>query len=87
MRLQAAVRNGTPRWRDTAHRNDCFDMRFATASNLKRQCLVMDRELYRYQKFLSDIAGQDIIEHGNRVNNIVQHVRDFLRNCTGIAAF
>lgn len=47
----------------------------------------MDRELYRYQKFLSDIAGQDIIEHGNRVNNIVQHVRDFLRNCTGIAAF
>lgn len=57
-------------------------MRFATSSNPGRQCLVMDRERYRYQKFLSDIAGQDIVEHRNRINSIVQHVRDFLRSCT-----
>ena len=29
-----------------------------------KTCLVLDRESYRYQAFLSDIAGQDIAAHG-----------------------
>ena len=31
-----------------------------------KSCLVLDANRSNYQKFLSDIAGQDILQHGNR---------------------
>lgn len=34
--------------------------RFGSAKQRKKKCLVLDRERYRFQKFCSDIAGQDI---------------------------
>lgn len=43
-------------------------------------CLVLDREQHRYQKFCSDIAGQDISAHKGRVEIAVSVVRDFLRS-------
>ncbi len=30
----------------------------------RKRCLILDSEPYRYQKFISDIAGQDIRSHG-----------------------
>jgi hypothetical protein len=42
-------------------------------------CLVLDRESYRYQKFCSDIAGQDISAHGGKIDRVISEVRDFLR--------
>jgi len=48
------------------------------ARNSKR-ILVLDRIPYRYQKFLSDIAGQDIEIHGNNLNTLMKVVRDWLR--------
>ena len=38
----------------------------------------MDREPYRYQKFISDIAGQDIFVHNNNPEEVVRIVRDWL---------
>ena len=35
---------------------------------------------YRYQAFLSDIAGQDIRAHGNDGRRIATHIRDWLRD-------
>ena len=37
---------------------------FGNAVQRRKTCLVLDREPYRYQAFLSDIAGQDIAAHG-----------------------
>jgi len=43
-------------------------------------CLVLDRSRFRYQKFCSDIAGQDIAAHQRNVADAVEAVRDFLRS-------
>jgi hypothetical protein len=56
---------------------------FGTGWHRSKRCLVLDRERYRFQKFISDIAGQDIKAHGNSPENVVRTVRDWLRNAIG----
>ncbi|MEP6667972.1 MAG: hypothetical protein ABJF10_02400 [Chthoniobacter sp.] len=46
----------------------------------EKLCLILDREPYRYQKFCSDIAGQDIGAHGGKIERAISEVRDFLRS-------
>lgn len=53
---------------------------YGTRKQRDKLCLVLDRESYRYQKFCSDIAGQDISAHGGKVELAVSAVRDFLRS-------
>ena len=48
----------------------------------KKICLVLDRAPYRYQKFCSDIAGQDIRAHSRQVGLAIKAVRNFLRNAS-----
>jgi hypothetical protein len=43
-----------------------------------KRLLVMDRSAHRYQKFISDIAGHDIVSHSNSVGKIIRHIRDWL---------
>jgi hypothetical protein len=43
-----------------------------------KRLLVLDKSPYRYQKFISDIAGQDIISHANSARKIVRQIRDWL---------
>jgi hypothetical protein len=40
---------------------------------------VPDREQYRYQQYISDIAGQDIEPHGDDTKIAIRTVRDWLR--------
>jgi hypothetical protein len=42
----------------------------------------LDRERYRYQAFISDIAGQDIREHGDDPRRAIAIVRDWLRSAS-----
>lgn len=46
----------------------------------KKTCLIMDIEKYRYQKFISDIAGQDIEQHDNDPKTAIKIVTNWLRN-------
>ena len=46
------------------------------APQREKRCLVLEAERYRYQKYLSDIAGQDIRQHGNDPTRAVGAVRD-----------
>lgn len=46
--------------------------------NRNKKFMVMDSEPFRYQKFISDINGQDIKAHDLKEERIIQHVRDFL---------
>jgi hypothetical protein len=49
-------------------------------AHLKRkQCLILDRERYRFQRALSDISGSDIRAHSNDPEQLVQQVRSWLR--------
>ncbi len=49
----------------------------------RKSFLVFDAEQYRYQKYLSDIAGHDIHRHGNDPETAVVRVRDWLRTESG----
>src|SRR5437763_461040 len=41
--------------------------------------LIFDRDRYRFQTYVSDIAGQDIADHGNDPDTAIARVRDWLR--------
>lgn len=58
--------------------------RFGGRSAQKR-CLILDRAPYRYQRYISDIAGQDIRSHENSPRNAVRRVRDWLQSAPGKA--
>jgi hypothetical protein len=60
--------------------------RFGTGRQQAKNCLVMDVERYRYQKFISDIAGQDIAVHGGKPARAIRIVRDWLSDAAGKAA-
>lgn len=49
------------------------------AQKLKR-ALVLDIEQYRYQRFISDLAGMDIHEHGGDPIRALHETRDWLAN-------
>ncbi|MDE0638559.1 MAG: hypothetical protein OXI43_22175 [Candidatus Poribacteria bacterium] len=57
--------------------------RFGIEEQERKKCLVMDIEPYRYQKFISDISGQDIFVHNNNPEEIVRIVRDWLGTASG----
>ena len=52
--------------------------KFGARRHKEKSCLILDREPYRYQKYCSDIAGQDIRAHHNRLDGAVKSVRDWL---------
>lgn len=54
--------------------------RFGTGDQRKKQGLVLDREPGRYQKFCSNIAGQDIRSHNGNPGDAVRLVRNWLRS-------
>ncbi len=58
---------------------------FGSGGHKKKACLILDREKYRYQKFISDIAGQDIKAHKNDPRSIIGVVRDWLRTYSQVS--
>lgn len=51
---------------------------FGSPRQRRKSSLVLDRDSYRYQEYLSDIAGQDITAHGNDPARAIKAVRDWL---------
>lgn len=52
-----------------AYHTDCSD----------KSLLIFDSEQYRFQKFVSDLGGQDIHQHANEPKVAVTRVRNWLR--------
>jgi hypothetical protein len=48
-----------------------------------KSLLIFDSEQYRFQKFVSDLGGQDILQHNNSPHVAVSRVRDWLRTESG----
>ena len=57
--------------------------RFGIEEQKRKKCLVLDSEPYRYQQFVSDIAGQDIQAHHNAPEDIIRVVRNWIRTASG----
>lgn len=54
--------------------------RFGNIQNLKKKCLIIDIKDYRYQKFISDISGQDVKSHENKIEKLIEVIRNWLNN-------
>lgn len=51
---------------------------FGSKPHRLKSCIIMDTSQYRYQQFISDIAGQDITCHNGRKEDAVSAIRDWL---------
>jgi hypothetical protein len=47
-------------------------------SQHRRKVLILDAEMHRYDKTLSDISGMDIEAHGNQAAEVIRNVRNWL---------
>ncbi len=56
--------------------------RFGRAEQQHKKCLILDIDRYRYQRFISDIAGQDIAAHNGDSETAIVCVRNWLSNAT-----
>ena len=56
--------------------------RYGEGLQKEKVCLILDRDPYRYQKFISDIAGQDIRAHEADPRTTISLVRNWLRNAS-----
>jgi hypothetical protein len=75
-RTELDAANGLPRF------NMPFELglfvgagRLGAHEQRKKVSLVLDRERYRFQKFISDIAGQDIRDHGDDPERAIAQLR------------
>ena len=53
--------------------------RFGGPDHAKKRALILDTQPHRYQRFISDIAGQDIHSHGGRPARAIVEVATWLR--------
>jgi hypothetical protein len=54
--------------------------RYGGAAQKAKRVLVLDVEPYRYQRFISDLAGMDIHQHGGDPVRALRETRDWLAN-------
>jgi hypothetical protein len=52
--------------------------KFGSRKQKVKSCLIFDTERYRYQQFISDIAGQDISAHNGEPEQIIRNIRNWL---------
>jgi hypothetical protein len=54
--------------------------KFGGKKHAQKKALIIDRQKYRYQKFISDIAGQDIHSHSGKIGSLIEEVVTWLRD-------
>lgn len=75
--------NGLPRFNMPFELGLTLGIRAAGRKHSQHRVLILERQKYSYQKFLSDIAGQDLQAHGGDVEGMILRVRNWLRTETG----
>jgi len=74
---------------DTGSRLPRFNMPFelgvfygakqlGATKHMKKECIILEKEQYRYQQFLSDLAGVDVTPHYDSQQDLINAVRDWL---------
>ena len=61
-------------------------MKYGGSRHRSKTFCMLDKERYRYQKFISDLNGYDPHSHSLRVPDAIKCVRNFLRNQTFVDA-
>lgn len=58
-------------------------MKFGDRDQKTKKTMIVDKDNYRYQRFISDIAGQDIRSHENDPEKIITIIRNWLKSISG----
>ncbi|MBJ7485632.1 MAG: hypothetical protein JHC99_13140 [Brevundimonas sp.] len=53
--------------------------RYGSEAQAVKRCIILDVERYRFQRFISDIAGQDIHAHDGEATRCIEEVATWLR--------
>lgn len=56
--------------------------RYGSAKHKQKNSLILDIQQYRYQAYISDIAGHDIRAHSNEPEQAISHVRNWLNSAS-----
>ncbi len=76
--------NGLPRFNMPLELGLFFGAkRFGTKQQKEKSCLILDRKRYRFQEFISDIAGQDIQAHDDDPRTAIGLIRNWLQASSG----
>jgi hypothetical protein len=54
--------------------------RFGGKYQKAKRCIVLDKSRFRYQKFISDIAGQDVHAHQQKMEALISVLAGWLRD-------
>lgn len=54
--------------------------KFARKPYSLKKSIILDRKPYRYQEFISDIAGQDIHSYAGDLSKLIEEIATWLRN-------
>lgn len=54
--------------------------KFGSKIQRSKVSIILDKEQYRYQKYISDISGQDIKSHGNVPEDLIRTIRNSLNS-------
>jgi hypothetical protein len=54
--------------------------KFGDTKQRQKKCMILDRAPYRYQQFISDIAGQDIHSHNGQIDRLIGEIASWLRS-------
>lgn len=53
---------------------------FGSKIHKQKKCLIFEKKKFEYQKYISDISGQDIQSHKSQPKELILHVRNWLDN-------
>ena len=54
--------------------------RFGVGPQRSKQCIVLDKQKYRFQRYISDISGQDVHSHQGKLQTLIEELASWLRN-------
>lgn len=82
-RIELSQRSGLPRFNMPLELGIFLGAKsFGSGPQELKKCMILDTDPYRYQRFCSDIAGQDIHFHEDNPVEALKKVRNWLSNHT-----
>jgi hypothetical protein len=87
-RTELDIANGLPRFNMPLELGLFLGAKkFGSQTQRGKVAIIFDTEQYRYQKFISDIAGQDIHAHDNHPGKLIRSIRNALNSASPMDGF
>ena len=82
-RVELDNRSGLPRFNMPFELGIFYGAKtFGGQRQRRKNCIILERDKYRHQRFISDLSGIDVVPHGNSEKKAVVAVRKWLVTAT-----